>query len=579
MKKILLLIAFIFFGNTLYSQKMLVERTKGSFKEIGYLNADSLKVGEWKTFHKNGNVFKAENYKSGKLNGISKEYFITGQLKYVKTYKKGSYNGKIIEYYEDGVKASEGTFKPKKTGKYKSYYRNGLLKEEGKWDGTNDAVYEKTYYEDGKLLEKSSKDRQGNIISEKFNRQGTVINRFTLTFIDKDKKVQVQEKFYDSGKIKSQEKSESEGIDTKLRLIKEFNEDGKLIQEKLLTGENPYLKIYGDSINVTYNLVNYRKDGYFQAQYHNGQIAEKGFYKNDFRDGSWKSYYPDGTLKFTGKYIGQNPGLKDSIHTYYYPNGKTHKTEFYNPTRSNITQRLNHNKSGTWKSYYENGNLQEVVTYDNNYKQGPYFSYYEDGTVETEANYHIDFLNGMSKTHYRNSNIKEIVENYSFGAKKGLVKTYFDNGKLESETMYENGVKNGLVKWYYENGNKKLTGSYKHDDRKNGVWEFYYLSGTKAQKIIYADDEEIFWFYYPNGQQMAELRRNPNETKRNQMENIRVYNQSGKEITLEEFASLDKSSKVTFSTIQYSTVLGHIWVTIEYEDQDRVRKEYEKIYE
>jgi len=579
MKKILLLIAFIFFGNTAYSQKMLVERTKGSFKETGYLNADSLKVGEWKTFHKNGNVFKAENYKSGKLNGISKEYFITGQLQYVRTYKKGSYNGKIIEYYENGVKASEGTFKPKKTGKYKSYYRNGLLKEESKWDGTDYYVYKKTYYEDGRLLENASKDKNNNTIYEKFNRQGTVIDRFTLTYIDKDKKVQVQEKFYDSGKIKSQEKSESEGIETKLRLIKEFNEDGKLVQEKLLTGDNPYLKIYGDSINVIYNLVNYRKDGYFQAQYHNGQIAEKGFYRNDLRDGSWKSYYPDGTLKFTGKYIGQNPELKDSIHTYYYSNGKIHKTEYYDPTKSKTTLKFNHNKSGTWKTYYENGTLKEVVTYDNNHKQGSYFSYYEDGTIETEANYHIDFLNGTSKTYHRNSNIKEIVENYSFGAKNGLIKTYFDDGKLESETMYENGVKNGLIKLYYENGNKKLTGSYKYDERKNGIWEFYYLSGAKAQKIVYADDEEIFWFYYPSGQQMAELRRNPNETKHNQMDNIRIYSKLGKEITLEEFATLNNSNTVTFCAINYSTVLGHVWVTMEYENADGTKRKYEKIYE
>ena len=40
-----------------------------------------------------------------------------------------------------------------------------------------------------------------------------------------------------------------------------------------------------------------KKDGLSEQYYENGNLWNKGFYKNDYQDGIWVSYNEDGSLK------------------------------------------------------------------------------------------------------------------------------------------------------------------------------------------------------------------------------------------------------------------------------------------
>ncbi len=64
----------------------------------------------------------------------------------------------------------------------------------------------------------------------------------------------------------------------------------------------------------------------------------------------WKSFYPDGKIRFKGNYIQGNP---DGQQTYYYENGRVKEEQFY---RMGIRQK-------TWKKYDEEGNTLLTITY------------------------------------------------------------------------------------------------------------------------------------------------------------------------------------------------------------------------
>jgi antitoxin component YwqK of YwqJK toxin-antitoxin module len=87
-------------------------------------------------------------------------------------------------------------------------------------------------------------------------------------------------------------------------------------------------------------------------KYQAGDNTEEGKYIIGLRDGTWKSYYPDGSLRFKGDYIQGNP---DGIHTYYYEDGKVKEGQFY---RNGIREK-------TWKKYDEAGNQLLTIGYKN----------------------------------------------------------------------------------------------------------------------------------------------------------------------------------------------------------------------
>ena len=66
----------------------------------------------------------------------------------------------------------------------------------------------------------------------------------------------------------------------------------------------------------------------------------------------WKSYYPEGKLKFKGNYVQGNP---DGQHTFYYENGRVKEEQYY---QMGIREK-------TWKKFDEEGNTLLTIAYKN----------------------------------------------------------------------------------------------------------------------------------------------------------------------------------------------------------------------
>lgn len=100
--------------------------------------------------YKNGQVKSIENFKNGKLNGEFKEFFENGNLSQIGSFKNGDMKN-IKVFYENGNLKFEQNLKERK-GKYRGYYPNGQLEEEGEVFQGEEIGLWKYYSEDGNLL-------------------------------------------------------------------------------------------------------------------------------------------------------------------------------------------------------------------------------------------------------------------------------------------------------------------------------------------------------------------------------------------------------------------------------------------
>jgi antitoxin component YwqK of YwqJK toxin-antitoxin module len=137
------------------------------------------------------------------------------------------------------------------------------------------------------------------------------------------------------------------------------------------------------------------------------------------------------------------------------PNGNKIEEGQYNadpgltPTDSKeiIAQKMSAiHKIGTWKYWFDNGQLTAEEHYDmSGNPTGIWKSYYADGTLESEVN----------KT-------------------TGAVVYYHANGtKAEEGTMNINNERTGVWKGWHDNGKLNYTGAWTSTGQKNGVWQYY----------------------------------------------------------------------------------------------------------
>ncbi|MCF2638407.1 hypothetical protein I6E31_00320 [Fusobacterium varium] len=119
-----------------------------SFYSFGY-QIDENFTGQVIKKYKDGQVESIENFKNGKLNGEFKEFFEDGSLSQIGTFKNGEMKS-IRVFYENGNLKFEQNLKDRK-GRYKGYYPNGQLEEEGEvFQGEKIGVW-RYYNEEGKL--------------------------------------------------------------------------------------------------------------------------------------------------------------------------------------------------------------------------------------------------------------------------------------------------------------------------------------------------------------------------------------------------------------------------------------------
>lgn len=253
---------------------------------------------------------------------------------------------------------------------------------------------------------------------------------------------------------------------------------------------------------------NYSQEKYV-VKYQNGKTKIEGYIKDNTLDSIYKEYYENGNLKAEGFY--KNCEYKTNRKGIYIAGCGVGKD------KDTITTGKRH---GTWKNYYENGDLNYTANFHCNIQQGNFYSYNKEGKLETIEFYNEGKLmysqefneNGIiietsnlkyeygkpesfKKVHtfqfYENGNLKsENVVNENNETEIEDYKEYYPNGFLKLEKYTVNGNKNKVYREYFENGNVKYEGFFKNDYPIKKQY-FYNENGTlmkietwKKQKLI-----------------------------------------------------------------------------------------------
>lgn len=436
-------------------------------------------------------------------------------------------NGFNRFYHANGKVASEGMMEDgKPNGYWKTFNENGILISEGnRKNFVIDSLW-KFYDDQNKLLmEISYSEGKKNGLRKIYGENERVEEHYvndvregwtTIYFFNHEKKSEVN---FINGK--------EEGVG------REFAEDGRVIT----------LSRYRKGFVVDREVINRldhqgRKQGLWKYFFDDYVVQQEGTYRNNLRNGYFKSYGPDGNLIEIKKFIDDKevfdaPELTElDVVRDYYANGNVKTVGSYkNGVPEGIRREYSQDgnlvasyiysggkvigeglissegvKDGAWKEYYVEGQLRSEGFYDKGKPVGKWKFYHQNGRLEQEGEYNAKGLyQGEWKWYYSSGTIWR-EEAYIDGTPDGFTTEYdsegtiilqgeyldgleegqwiFQYGDHREEGEYQNGLRNGLWKYFFPNGQIHFEGSY-IDGNNNGKHTWYWESGRKKEEVRY----------------------------------------------------------------------------------------------
>jgi len=208
------------------------------------------------------------------------------------------------------------------------------------------------------------------------------------------------------------------------------------------------------------------------------------------KQGCWAKYYPNKTIRYKAYFIDDQPIGKV---IRYYENGEKMVEMIYTAEKNKVKA----------IHYFRNGNIAAKGNYINKQRDSVwnFYSYYEQNLIVQEQ-YNKGTKIGKTKSFFDNGNLSEVVE-WEQGIKDGEWKQFYDNGNIRLEAHHEDGKVNGDFNSYHYNGNIHIDGFYKND-LKHGDWKFYneerelkytikYENGKALNEEVLEEREEEFF--------------------------------------------------------------------------------------
>ncbi len=269
-----------------------------------------------------------------------------------------------------------------------------------------------------------------------------------------------------------------------------FNKSGSIYGEGEYDGnglQTGLWKWYNEKGNLvrSYTMKEGELNGTFTDYFEDGNIDERIEFKNDMRNGSSKDYYRNGGL-FSNQQYKDNKLVGKML--YYHKNGVIQYT-----FSRNEEEKLH----GTFKQYYPNQQLKEIVSYNEGSIDSMGTSYYANGQIQSRFDYKNGKGDGPYLEYFPNGEI-ERKGTYSEGTVVGENVDYFSNGKLYQKSIYDvDGKLTGLLQEFDKDGVK-----FKEFDYKKGnivAYRYYDKQGNIIQQAEKKFGEFEFKGYYPDG--------------------------------------------------------------------------------
>ncbi|MEI7594395.1 MAG: hypothetical protein WCK02_01510 [Bacteroidota bacterium] len=435
--------------------------------------------GYWKTYYEN-EVLKSEgNRVNFELSGEWKFYKEDGSLKLIITYENGKKNGLRKTFYTEYY-TEENFVNDIKQGFSKTLdYKNKVLKQAFFIDGSEDGIAKE--YDTTGLVIVISEYKSGFLINEQY------INRKDFN----NKKQGVWKWFNSSGNVIKEAVYKNDLLNG---YYKEFDDNGNLIKilkykDGIEQVDAPELTKYDVkrsyySTGKVKTIASYKQEkleGVKREFSEDGSITKSFIYNNGIvigegivdlqglKQGDWKEYYNDGTLKAIGKYIN---GLKMGDWKYFHANGKSEQEGKYYPAGQ---------PDGIWKWYYENGVLEREEEFERGKESGYYKEYNDSAKLIVEGQYIEGDKTGEWKYSFDNY---FMIGNYRDGLKNGIWKGFYGNGKLAFEGNYVDDFPDQKHSYYNENGMLRIQGWY-DKGKKQGEWKTFNKDGSLFLNVTY----------------------------------------------------------------------------------------------
>ena len=153
---------------------------EGKLYETYFVNADSLKHGNYQRFYRDGNVAEDAYYVNGKLDGKRSLYYHSGQLEIEEIYVMDSLHGTFKSFYPSGKLEFTCEYIDNKIqGIAKKYYESGQLMEEVQFKDNQENGPFTEYYDNGVVEWKGhylNGDNEFGLL-EQFDRTGNIIKK------------------------------------------------------------------------------------------------------------------------------------------------------------------------------------------------------------------------------------------------------------------------------------------------------------------------------------------------------------------------------------------------------------------
>lgn len=436
-------------------------------------------------------------------------------------------NGYNKFYHDNGQLSSEGSFQNgKPEGDWKTYYETGVLKSEGNRRNHQLNGPWKFYNEDGILTRVISYQqdlRDGQ--AETYNQEGFLTRR---DHYKEDKLHGESQLYFESGKVREtipfiNGRRHGVGI--------EYDEKGNTVT----------ITKYENDIIYSREYINRRdkegkKQGKWKEFYADGTVKSEGIYRDNEKDGYFKEYNLKGeviqTRKFDNGQIDQEAEETKVLDFIYekWPNGELKSFRTY---REGLLEGLSidYNERGeiTGSRFYKLGKMlgegmsdeagvkqgiwreytypDEVLRAEGKYKDGLRFDewkfFFKNGKLEQKGRYIEDELvQGTWTWYFPNGNVKR-AEDFRRGIEDGLYVEYNDTGKVIVRGEFIDGLEEG--DWIYDVGDHLEKGSYS-SGQKEGEWISTYTNGNKYFQGSYEGGLEIgkHTYFYESGTKRLE---------------------------------------------------------------------------
>ncbi len=192
------------------------------------------------------------------------------------------------------------------------------------------------------------------------------------------------------------------------------------------------------------------------------------FNANQQRIGTWKKYYANKQLRYSGQFV---KGKEVGVFRFYDKNF---------PEFPVIVKKYKENTAIADVSFYTvKGVLRSKGAMLQKKRIGRWLYYFSDGSLLSEENYVAGKKEGVQVNYFKNGQVTSKTT-FKNNVKEGLSEIYSDQGVLIESVRYAGGVLNGTASYYDLKGNLKERGVYANGSRQ-GKWQ-YYLNGELVSK-------------------------------------------------------------------------------------------------